>query len=213
MLKLVDVKNLLIGVVDPNRADNRRAFILLFIFAGFGTLASFFLTVDEFILLKNPDATLFCSVNAVINCASVMQTWQASIFGFPNSIIGLMTYPVLMTVGVLGFLNIKLPKNLWLAVYVGIISGLLFAHWLFYESLYNIHILCPWCLLTIVSTIMIFGATSHYMLRNNILTLSKSTNAKVQKFLDNSYDKMIIISWIVLLVGLIIVQYGGSLFA
>jgi len=213
MLKLEDIKNFIVNVVDPNRADNRRAFILLFIFAGFGTLASFFLTVDEFILLKNPDATLFCSINAVINCASVMQTWQASVFGFPNSILGLMTYPVLMTIGVVGFLNVKLPKNLWIATYVGVISGLLFAHWLFFESLYSIHILCPWCLLTITSTIIIFGATSHYILRNNILSLPKSTNEKMQKYLDSSYDKLIIISWIVILVALIIVQYGGSLFA
>lgn len=213
MFKIEQITNIFRQIVDPYMKDNKRAFALIFIFAGFGTLASFFLTVDEFILLKYPETKLFCSVNAVINCASVMQTWQASVFGFPNSIIGLMTYPVLMALALVGYLGIKLPRNLFLAMYVGIISGLLFAHWLFFESLYSIHILCPWCLLTIVSTIVIFAASTHYLLRNNLIGYSKKSNVKVQGFLDKGYDKVIVAVWIVVLIGLIIVNYGDSLFA
>jgi len=213
MFKIDKIMNMFRHAVDPYSAENKRAFLLIFIFAGFGTLASFFLTVDEFILLKNPDTKLFCSVNAIINCASIMQTWQASVFGFPNSIIGLMTYPVLMALALVGYLGIKLPRNLFLAMYIGVISGLLFAHWLFFESLYSIHILCPWCLLTIISTIIIFGASTHYLLRQNLIGFGKYSNKKVEVFLDKGYDKVIIAGWIALLFALIIVNYGSSLFA
>src|SRR6185312_2517580 len=73
-----------------------------------GLLASFTLAVDEIIVLKNPNAVLNCSLNIVLNCSTVMKTWQAHAFGFPNMFIGLMGFPLVVMIALLGLSKVKL---------------------------------------------------------------------------------------------------------
>lgn len=48
-------------------------------------IASFVLSVDAVALAANPDTALSCNINATISCGTVATSWQASVFGFPNS--------------------------------------------------------------------------------------------------------------------------------
>ena len=80
-------------------AEHRRKWIFgtMLAFGIAGLAASFVLAVEEFHLLKDPNAVLSCTINLVLNCSEVMKTWQASVFGFPNMFIGLMGYSVVIT--------------------------------------------------------------------------------------------------------------------
>lgn len=182
-------------------------------FGVIGLIVSFILSVEKIHLLENPDATLSCSFNLVMNCSTVMQTWQSSVFGFPNMYIGLMAYPVVITVAVVVLAGVALPRWFWRAAHICYGLGLTFAYWLFFNSVYDIRVLCPWCLVITFATTILFETITRHALRENIWGFSKETNARIQAFLDKDFDKLIVASWIVLLIALVFLQFGADLFA
>ncbi len=159
------------------RAD-RWIFGTMLVFGLAGLISAFVLTVEKFHLLENPDAVLSCTFNVILNCATVMQTPQASVFGFPNSLIGLMGYSVVITVAVAGLSRVYLPRLFMAWAQVGYTLGLIFAYWLFFQSVYVIQVLCPWCLVVTFATTIIFETLLRYNLRENNLYLPKKNAPK-----------------------------------
>lgn len=178
-----------------------------------GLIASFVLAVEEFHLLKDPTTTLSCSFNLVLNCSTVMQTWQASVFGFPNMFIGLMAFPIVIVVAALGLAQARLPRWFYLYANIGYFLGAVFAYWLFFNSLYDIQVLCPWCLIVTFSTTILLATITAYNLRENTFNLAKATNNKVQQFLAKDFHKLAVASWIVLMIILVVLKFGDALFA
>lgn len=121
-----------------------------------GLLAAFQLTLDKFNILADPNFVPSCSINPVLSCGSVIITDQASVFGFPNPIIGLIGYSVVITLAVLLLSKVSLPNWIWLGLNLGALAGMAFVVWLAYQSLYVIGALCPWCMVAWVGTIFIF---------------------------------------------------------
>lgn len=203
------------STVKSEEKSVRTAFLVLFFSAIVALIAAFVLSMEEIVLLQNPDAVLSCSVNLVLNCATVMQTWQASVFfGIPNMFIGLMAFPVLIAVAVAvlwGGANLK-PWFLR-TMNIGVLLGTIFAYWLFFNSLYVIQVLCPWCLIVTFTCTLMLAAVTHVTLRQNLIGLQKKTNQKVQKFLKGGYHQLIVASWLVLMVVLVFLKFGAELFA
>ena len=175
--------------------------------------AAFVLTLEKFHLYEDPNAVLSCSINIVLNCSTVMQTWQSSVFGFPNMIIGLMAYSVIVTIAVAGLWGVQFPRMFLIIKNFTVLLGTIFAYWLLFQSVYVIEVLCPWCLIVTTSTTLIFSTLLHYNLKTNVFNLSKKHNDKVQRFLSGGYHQMIVLSWIALMVVLIILKFGEALFA
>lgn len=175
--------------------------------------AAFTLTIEKFHLYEDPNAVLSCSINLVLNCTTVMQTWQASVFGFPNMLIGLMAFPVVITVALAGLTGVKFPRWWLILANVGFLLGAIFSYWLFFSSVYAIQVLCPWCLIVTTATTLIFSSMLHYNLRLNTFRLSEKTNGRVQRFLNGGYHQMIVLSWIALMVVLVFLKFGDALFA
>lgn len=200
-----------------HKKELKRSDIIIFSTMLVGALlalfASFNLTLDKFMILQDPDTALNCSINIVLNCATVMESWQSSLLGFPNMIIGLMAYPIIITVAVLGLLGVKFPRSFVIAASIGYLLSALFSFWLFFESLYAIQVLCPWCLLVTFSETLILASITYYVLRENTYRLSKKADVKVQAFLKAGYFPMIVVSWIVLLFALIFLKFGAALFS
>lgn len=190
----------------------RWVFGTMLAFGILGLVAAFVLSVEKIHLLQNPSAVLSCTFNLVLDCSTVMKTWQASLFGFPNSFIGLMGYSVVITVAVVGLAGVKLPKWFWRAALICYGLGAIFAYWLFFSSMYAIEVLCPWCLLVTLATTMVFATLKHFALRENVWNFSKSFNTKVQMWLDKDFDKIFFASWLVLLTALVFIKFGDSLF-
>ncbi len=206
------LKALFMGRKDEARTD--KTVFSFMLAAGIVALgAAFVLTLEKFHLYENPDAVLSCSINIVLNCSTVMQSWQSHVFGFPNMIIGLMAYAVVVTVAVVGLTGAKLPRWFWIAANVGFMLGLIFSYWLFFNSVYAIQVLCPWCLLVTASTTVIFSTMLHYNLKHNVFEVSKHTNERVQRFLTAGYHQMIVLAWLALMVALVFIQFGDALFA
>jgi hypothetical protein len=141
-----------------------------------------------------------------------MQTWQAHVFGFPNSLIGMMGYSVVITVAVAGLCGVKFPKKFMIAAQVGYGLGLIFAYWLFFQSVFAIQVLCPWCLVVTFVTTIVFEALLRYNLRENNFNLSKKQHQKVNDWLKRDYDKLAIAIWIVAMIAIVFIKFGESLF-
>jgi uncharacterized membrane protein len=118
--------------------------------------AAWVITLDEFELLKDPHFTPGCSLNPVVACGSVMQSAQASVFGFPNPMLGLATYPVVICVGLGLIAGARYGRWFWLGLNAGTAFGVGFCTWLQSQSLYEINALCLWCCLAWVGTTLAF---------------------------------------------------------
>lgn len=195
-----------LGPSSEDRAS-KWVFTTMLVFAALSLLASFVLSAEEFQYLKNPSTPLACNINLILNCGEVMKTWQAHLFGFPNAFIGLMAEPVVITVAVAGLAGVKFPRSFMFAAQVFYAFGSLFAYWLFFQSVYVIQELCPWCLLVTLSTTMIFESMLRYNIRENNLYLSPATHQKALAFIKKDYDKFIAAGWIALLVALMLIKF------
>lgn len=112
----------------------------------FGLAASATLTIEKIFLLEDPNYKLSCSLNEILACGSIVTTEQASIFGFANSIIGVIAFPVLITIGLVGIAGFVVPKYFLHGLLLGLSVAHIFVLWLIYQSLYVIGALCPWCM-------------------------------------------------------------------
>lgn len=203
----------LFGPSKSEIRSDRTLFTMMFVFALLAFLAAFVLSVEKLEVVKNPDAQLSCSINLVLNCANVMQTPQASVFGFPNSYLGIMGFAIVIAVAVGGLMGVKYTRNYLVTAQVFYGLGLIFAYWLFFQSVYVIQILCPWCLIVTAATTIIFETLLRYNLRQNNFGLEKKLNKRVQSLLDKDYDKLVVGIWLLLMTALVFLKFGDGLFA
>jgi uncharacterized membrane protein len=130
-----------------------------------GFVSSMTLTVEKIDLLANPSYVPSCNINPILSCGSVMVTPQASLLGFPNPLLGIMAFTVVVVAGVLAVAKVPLPHWFWIGSTVGLLVGAVFVHWLIFQSLYRIGALCPYCMVVWVATITLLVVVSSIVLR------------------------------------------------
>jgi uncharacterized membrane protein len=202
---------------QTTEADRRRradlwTFGQMLFWAGVSLVASFVLSVDAVELARNPGANLACNVNAIISCGQVGLSWQASLLGFPNAFLGLITESVVITLAVAGLAGVRFPRWFMFAAQIGYTLGLLFAYWLFAESLFVIHALCPWCMGIYLSTTLVFWHLTRYNIRAGNLFLAPGLERRARELVRSGNDAYLVTAWIVLLVALIVAKYGSAIF-
>jgi uncharacterized membrane protein len=129
---------------------------LLLVGGAIGLAAAFTLMVEKVALLRDPAYVPTCSINPILSCGSVMTKPQAEAFGFPNPLLGLVGFTIVVTVGVALLGRARLPRWFWLGLQAGVTFGAVFVHWLIYQSLYVIGALCPYCMVVWAVTMPIF---------------------------------------------------------
>ncbi|MCG5468283.1 vitamin K epoxide reductase family protein [Micromonospora sp. LAH09] len=158
-----------------------------------GLVAAAVLLVEKINLLADPDYVPSCSINPILSCGSVMTTPQAEAFGIPNPLIGVAGFAVVTTIGVVLLAGVRLPGWFWLGLQAGAAFGVVFVHWLIYQSLYVIGALCPYCMLVWAVTIPIFLYVTLRTLREHEAVLPgpvrRVTAAAV------SYHSLILTAW------------------
>lgn len=147
---------------------------LLVVGGAIGLAAAAVLLVEKIALLEDPTYVPSCSINPILSCGSVMQTSQAEAFGFPNPIIGVAGFAVVITVGVAILAGARLERWFWLGLQAGVTFGVGFVHWLIFQSLYRIDALCPYCMVVWTVTIPIFWYVTLHNLRRGFLRAPQS---------------------------------------
>jgi uncharacterized membrane protein len=168
-----------------------------------GLLASFFLTLDTIKLIENPSADIPCNINPFVSCASAALSWQGEVFGFPNSILGMIAFSMLFAVGVMLYSGGRAKKPLWLLVNLGLLAAVLFVHWFIYQSLYSLGTLCVYCMVIWVVTWPLFIYTTLWNIREDHL---KIQNSKIKNWLLN-YHLATVIGWYLLIIFLILMKF------
>jgi len=139
---------------DGSAAEREHLAWLLTVCGGLGLAAALILTVEKIALLADPSYRPSCSINPVISCGSIMTSWQAELFGFPNPLLGIAGFSVLATTGVVLLAGAVPTGWYWDAVFIGLTAAVVFVHWLIFQSLYRIGALCPYCTLVWLVTVL-----------------------------------------------------------
>jgi uncharacterized membrane protein len=145
---------------EPATSEKRQGVVVrtasavyVLIAGALGLTAAITLTIEKIEILINPNYVPSCSINPVLSCGSVMITPQASAFGFPNPLIGMVAFTVVVVTGVLAVFKVALPRWYWGGLAIGTLLGVGFIHWLIFQSLYRIGALCPYCMVVWAITI------------------------------------------------------------
>jgi uncharacterized membrane protein len=195
------------------RQSNTWIFSTMLVSACLSLLASFVLSIDAIELAKDPGAQLACNINAAISCGTVGVTWQAHLFGFPNAFLGMVAEPVVITIAVASLAKVTFPRGFMLAAQIIYTIGVGFAYWLFFQAMFSIGALCPWCLLITLSTTLVFSSLTHVNLRDNNLFLSERAHQRATAALRMGLDALIVVLWLAAIVVLVLTHYGAALFA
>lgn len=192
-------------LTGDDKRENAAALTLL-IGAGLALLASLVLSVEALEIAKTPNIVLGCDLNSAVSCGGVARHWSAALVGFPNAFIGLGTLPVMVTIAVALLARVKFPRWFMISAQIGACLGLVFAAWMLYMSLFEIQLLCPWCLTTDVGMLLIFyGLTRHSILTGVI------SGGEAKKFVRKGYDTLILASLIALITAVIVAKFGEQL--
>lgn len=167
-----------------------------------GFLASFILTVEKIELIKNPAYLPSCNLSPILSCGSVMNTPQAEVFGFPNSLIGVAGFAIIVTIGMALLAGAKFKRWFWLGLQAGVLFGIIFVTWLQFQSIYRINALCPYCMVVWAVMIPIFWYTTLHNLQQGYI---KASSALVSFLTKNHF--YVLTGWFLIIIGLILERF------
>lgn len=172
---------------------------LLVVVGVIGTLCAAIIMYEKLHLLEDPSYQVACDINPIVSCGSVMQSDQAEAFGFPNPFLGLIGFPIVATIGAAMLAGARFKPWFWRATQVGLLFAVLFVHWLFFQSVYRINALCPWCMVVWSVTIASFWYVLLYSLREKHITTPASLR-KIVAFMQRHHLDILVAWYLVIFV-------------
>lgn len=145
--------------------------VFLIVAGAIGFAAAFLLTLDKFDILANPRAQLSCNFSVLVSCATNLASWQGSLLGFPNPVLGLAGWTATIAVGVGILARARFARWYWLLFNLGVLGAIALVIFLITASLTALHVLCPWCMVTWSVTIPTFLAVTLYNLKEGHIRL------------------------------------------
>lgn len=139
----------------PRFAHDRPFGWLLVITGLVGWLASGQLVLERLAVYADPNYVTSCDVNAFVSCGEVFKTWQASLFGFPNPLLGIVAFSVVITTGAMLLAGATVAKWYWRSLQIGVAAGMVFTIWLWSQALFAIGILCIYCMVVWAAMIVL----------------------------------------------------------
>lgn len=169
-----------------------------------GFFAAFRLTVDKVTTFTEPNAVISCNVSVLVQCGVNLKSWQGSLFGFPNPLIGVAGWVVLFMIGVMILGGVTFARWFMIAMNIGIAAALVFIGWLIYQSIFVLTTLCPWCMVTWFVVIPTFWMITLHNARSGVFGRS----ARSQRLFDSAYGYVPLISLVCYLVIAALAQAG-----
>ena len=111
--------------------------------SAFGIVLALYLLWERFSATPTP----LCTVNSVVNCNAIISGAVSTVLGIPTPMYGLTGYIVILLAATFGW------KKLVLGMTTG---GLAFCLWIAYRELFDLHVICPVCLLCQLDMITVF---------------------------------------------------------
>ncbi|HVC35863.1 MAG TPA: vitamin K epoxide reductase family protein [Candidatus Dormibacteraeota bacterium] len=170
-----------------------------------GIIASFALTYDKIQILTNPNYNPNCNISPILSCGSVMKTKQAELLGVPNTIFGLVGFSAIVTLGAALLAKAKFERWLWLGLQLGVSIGFVFTYYLFFEGVYRLQAICPFCFVVWIITAPIFIYTTVYNIQSGNLQFPKQLSTLKEFILRHHGD--LLLFWYVLILGILVTHF------
>ena len=192
------------------RPEARTPALLLVVTGAIGLLASFVLSVDKVQQLNDQLAGVKsdfgCDFSVWVSCSSVMDSAQSEAFGFPNSLLGVIGFTIVLTLGVVWLTGAPVKGWIWAGLQVGTVLGVTGVTWLQVQSIYKIGSLCPYCMVVWVVMIPLFVGVTRHSLR------WVAPDAAITRFVAN-WTVLIVALWYIAVLAAIWFEFGTRLWA
>lgn len=178
---------------------SQKIYCILTIAAFMGFMASFLQMLDKLARLADPQSHLLCNINSVFSCSKLLDVWQSSVFGFPNALMCIILFLIMLVAGFVGITAGSISKNMRLVLQGMAIFFIGFGFWYLWQSIFVIGAMCIYCVVCYAAVLFI----SHAWLRLNYkeLPIGKKMLKIVEKSVNNNTDVLI---WITIAIIIII---------
>jgi uncharacterized membrane protein len=170
-----------------------------------GINASFVLTYDKIHVLADKNYVPDCNINPILSCGSVMKTEQASLLGVPNTVFGLIAFSMLLTFGFLLAGGAKVKKWVWIGAQIAATVGVIFMHYLFFQGVFRIHAICPWCFVVWMITIPTFWYITIYNIKEGNIKLPKRLEP-LSIFVQEHHGDILVV-WYLVIFGVLLQRF------
>lgn len=161
-----------LSVIRMPRGRTDTGLGLFLVVAGMiGFFAAMRLTVDKVGTFIDPSTAPSCNVSVLVQCGKNLESWQGSLFGFPNPLVGVGGWTAVIMVGIMVLAGLRLGRWLWIAFNIGVAGALAFVCWLIYQSIFQLATLCPWCMATWLVTIPTFWLVTLHTLKSGHISM------------------------------------------
>jgi uncharacterized membrane protein len=166
------------GAPQIPSADRTRVLGVFAILAGIaGLTASINLSSDKVTTILSPGATLSCDRSILVNCGHNLASWQGSLLGFPNPLLGLGGFAAPLVIGFAILFGARFARWFWVAFNIGVALAFALVFFLISQSVFVINTLCLWCALVWLFTIPLFWLVTLYNLKvGNIKVGARATS-------------------------------------
>lgn len=182
-MKTPDKQKLLYGIITIGSA--------------IGFLASFLQMLEKITLLKSADAALSCNLNSVFNCSNILNAPQSSVFGFPNSLLCVTFFALMLSAGLIGWTGGLITSKLRFVYQAMTLFFIGFGFWYFWQSIFNVASLCVFCLVCYGGVLMISGAW--FRLNYKDLPFNTRTQQLMDRAVASGAD---IFLWVLIALGI-----------
>ncbi len=185
----------------------RRTSVEMAISGTIGLIASFVLSIEAWQLAQDASANFVCDISSVLSCSAVALTPQAHVLGFPNAFLGIFFEALVLALSFALCAGVRFPRWYMRAANVLYLIAICFAYWLFLQSYFVIHVLCPWCLLITVTTTLVFAGLTRINIREGVIPSSEG----LRHFVARGYDWAITGLLLFLILAMLVAGYGVAL--
>lgn len=123
------------------------------VFALAGLIDSTLIHLKEIASLSDSKAFSSCSISGFINCETVAKSPYSHLFGLPVSLLGIFFYVAILTACVAFFTGWRPPRLIYWGMTLLIMASFFFSLYLFIMSYFQVHALCPYCLVSDAATV------------------------------------------------------------
>lgn len=172
-----------------------------------GLWASASLIGEKLQILEDPLHTTACDISAVLSCGTVIRSDQASLLGFPNPLIGLVAYAVVIVIAVAVLAGARFQRWFWWGLIAGQVLGQIFLLWLWLEATFDINALCLYCMLVWFMHPFLLMATIGRCVRTGALPAGARLRSSAGLW---SIGLAVLI--VVVVFGSVLVRFAGTMF-
>ncbi len=169
--------------------------------------AAFRLTVDKVGTFIDPTAAPSCNYSVIVQCGVNLRSWQGSLFGFPNPVLGDGGWIAVLVIGILILSGVRLSRWFWIALNVGMLGTITLIGWLIYQSIFVLATLCPWCMTTWAVVIPLFWLVTFHNVKEGVF----SSSEPVRRVFHHLYGFVPLVTLLSYVVVLLLAQQGLDL--